>query len=61
VYGTQNLGSRDIATLRSLKDLSSMNLYSRLAQVFKGTIRKNNLIRNLLLIIVLCLPSPQNK
>jgi len=61
VYGTQNLGSRDIATLRSLKDLPSMNLYSRLAQVFKGTIRKNNLIRNLLLIIVLCLPSPQNK
>jgi len=61
VYGTQNLEARDIATLRSLMDLPTMNSWSRLAQVFKGTIRKNNIIRNLFLIIVLCTPSPQIK
>lgn len=60
-YGIKNLKSQDAATLLALRDFCTMNVWSRLRLVFDGTLRKNTFIRNVLLIIVLCFPSPQKE
>jgi glycosyltransferase involved in cell wall biosynthesis len=52
----KRLLASDIETLYALRDLPSYSLTSRVWLIAKATVRKNNLPRNLGLLILMCLP-----
>lgn len=55
-FGVDCLSSDDATTLLALKDLPARSRQERLWLIVNGTIRKNNFLRNLALIILLCIP-----
>lgn len=56
VFGREKLLDQDIEALQVFKNLPSYSFLARVGFVINGTIRKNSCVRNVALVMLMCLP-----